>query len=115
MFITSDSIVLVFTLGPEESRPFINAINEVCSSQNINYKPCTEPNTTNDQIKAADVDISISVTTYVDTDPTIPIVHGIQSIHSLAFHNLWRYFVLACSVFVMFTFIMVYFHICWLL
>lgn len=97
IFITSDSILLVFTLGPEKSRPFINALHffisigfllgtflvqpflpassdKVCSSQTQVYKDTKEFNITNTlSEEAEDSDL-------VDYDPVIPILHGVQSI-----------------------------------
>jgi hypothetical protein len=97
IFITSDSILLVFTLGPEKSRPFINALHffisigfllgtflvqpflpassdKVCSSQTQVYKDPKEFNITSSQSESEED------TDMVDYDPVIPILHGVQSI-----------------------------------
>lgn len=98
IFITSDSILLVFTLGPERSRPFINALHffisigfllgtflvqpflpassdKVCSSQTQISKE-RELNVTIIQPESTDM----SDGDMVDYDPVIPILHGVQSI-----------------------------------
>jgi len=102
IFITSDSILLVFTLGPERSRPFINALHffisigfllgtflvqpflpassdKVCSSQTQISKD-RELNLTNTQLETTDSTSVISDDDMVDYDPVIPILHGVQSI-----------------------------------
>eukprot|EP00092_Neocalanus_flemingeri_P019142 GFUD01020736.1.p1 GENE.GFUD01020736.1~~GFUD01020736.1.p1 ORF type:complete len:479 (-),score=106.16 GFUD01020736.1:18-1454(-) len=98
VFLTSDSILLVFTLGPEKSRPFINALHffisigfllgtflvqpflpassdKVCLSQTQNNK---EYNTINKTLEEGQVALHDQDT--VEADPVIPILHGVQSI-----------------------------------
>jgi hypothetical protein len=97
IFLTSDSILLVFTLGPEKSRPFINALHffisigfllgtflvqpflpatsdKVCSSQTQNYKEEKASNI------IGDVKDSLNITDTAETDPVIPLMQGVQSI-----------------------------------
>jgi len=101
IFITSDSILLVFSLGPEKSRPFINALHffisigfllgtflvqpflpassdKVCSSQTQNFKDSSDFNLTN--VLQDEAEAALSEADMVDYDPVIPILHGVQSI-----------------------------------
>ena len=85
----------MFTLGPEKSRPFINALHffisigfllgtflvqpflppasaKVCSAQTEHYEEEAYNYTVNKEIELK--------TDTVDTDPVIPMVQGVQSI-----------------------------------
>lgn len=94
IFLTADSILLVFTLGPEKSRPFINALhffisigfligtflvqpflpassNKVCQTSSTLNMTIEEDTSTSESLDDSDA---------VDYDPVIPLLHGVQSI-----------------------------------
>ena len=91
----------MFSLGPEKSRPFINALlfflsigfllgtllvqpflpassDKVCSSQIQIFKDSNDRNVT--IVQQDEAETVINEADMVDYDPVIPILHGVQSI-----------------------------------
>ena len=93
IFLTSDSILLVFTLGPEKSRPFINALHFFISIGFLlgtflvqPFLPATSDKVCSGQTKDNDDENvltfeALNVTNAgLVTDPVIPLMQGVQSI-----------------------------------
>ena len=92
IFLTSDSILLVFTLGPEKSRPFINALHFFISIGFLlgtflvqPFLPATSDKVCSGQTKDNDDENvltikALNVTNAEETDPVIPLMQGVQCI-----------------------------------
>ena len=92
IFLTSDSILLVFTLGPEKSRPFINALHFFISIGFLlgtflvqPFLPATSDKVCSGQTKDNDDETvltikALNVTNAEETDPVIPLMQGVQCI-----------------------------------
>ena len=89
---TSDSILLVFTLGPEKSRPFINALHFFLSIGFLvgtflvqpflpatSDKVCTVQSNNDEKEEALNMTM-VDLANDVETDPVIPLMQGVQSI-----------------------------------
>ena len=87
IFLTSDSILLVFTLGPEKSRPFINALHFFISIGFLlgtflvqPFLPATSDKVCSGQTKENNYENVLTINALNETDPVIPLMQGVQCI-----------------------------------